>query len=161
MDTTQFQQYNKPGYFRCYPKAWNIREPRPAKEGQEQSQSAAISIQFMIHQQWDEKTGAWGETFPVGWTFYSDTYVIGRNGEPNERSEQTLRECELWFGDWNDLSGDPPNKFVILDVRAETGRDGKVRMVVKWLNPNADKPRISTGEMKPADTTKVAAFAER
>lgn len=161
MDTTQFQQYTKPGYYRCYPKAWNIREPRAAKDGEPQSQSAAISIQFMIHQQYDTSTDSWGETWTPGWIFYCDTWVIGRDGEPNERSEKTLRDCKLWFGDWNDLAGDPPNEFVILDVREETGRDGKTRMSVKWLNPNADKPRISTGQMKPADTSKVSEYAAR
>ena len=133
--------HNETGIYRARPIEWVIEE-------YEGKQTKALRIKFEIIQRWDGDGGGggtWSAEFPGGYVQFHRAFIIGKEGNLNERAIRSLTEAGLWDGNFESLAQDPnPHARAIVDVR-ENEYNGRVSYRIEWVNPDAEKPRAAGG----------------
>ena len=146
------QAIEAPGHYRCKLIAWTVEDlGKEATETKEATHTVMVKLLHSVQQIWvkEEKDpingkveteAAWSGEWPVGYYVESAHFIIGRNGEVNQKTADRLKECGIWFGDFDDFEGPPPE--VVCIVTAEEKVNGAHTSVEgSWVNPDAERPK--------------------
>ena len=124
---------------------WGIRP-----SAKEDSQSVSVNIKFLMltyeGEQWEEY-----QQFA-----FHNCYIVGRDGNINDKSVRSLCEALGWGGDIKDFEPDSGAEFTDCRVTIEAEEyDGKNTFKIKWINP------LDGGGMSTASDQDVAALGTR
>lgn len=128
------QNLDRTGIFKVIPQSWQVRR--------KETGSVAISFRFLViaeltsSSEWHDWT-QYGE-FQV----YGDYYVIGKNGQVNQKTVEQLSASIGWRGTLGEIAKAPPPKVVVQVKVEENTFNGKTTYRAGWMNPGDYVPTM-------------------
>lgn len=119
------KELDRAGIFKARPLRWYIRKSND-------TQAVALSMELLILGQWGGQEWAdWSEYEEH--SIYGDFWVVKSDGTVNVQTVENLAKAIGWFGDLNQVTGDPPAVIVQITVKEEQYK-GRSRLKVAWIN---------------------------
>jgi len=123
----------------------------------ENSKAVCVSFLFLLKEYWDNESRSmipWGE---YRQTIFGKSWIIKKDGTPNERAIENLCEVFGWDGDLKAFD-DPDRSWPECSITIEEqSYEGKTSLVVQWINPRDGGGKSTFSNLEKQDIDKLGA----